>query len=55
MKVEEDLDESKGVKVALVVSDDTMGLVDRDKKKELKPIMDSVIKDLKSGVTTIRI
>lgn len=49
------VEESKGGDIKLVISDETMALIDRDKKKDLKPILDKMIKDIKSDVTTVRI
>jgi hypothetical protein len=43
--------EAKGKDVKVKVSDETMDLINKDKKKELKAKLDSFVKDIKSGVT----
>ncbi len=49
------VDEAQGGKLTLVISDETKELIDKDKKKELKPILDKMVKHIKADVTTIRI
>ena len=52
---DEEVEEANGKKITIVVTDDTMGLINRDKKALLAPILKQMVSDIKSDVTNTTI
>ncbi len=50
-----EVEEAKGYNVKLIISDSTIDLINRDRKKELRPILTKFFRDIRTELTTIEI